>query len=420
MGHETVITILGSAGGVAKAALALLNKSAQDGNDPIHAIIRQCRLHLVDRKQKSAQYYRKLLPALKNRFTLHQFNLANIPRFREHLQQTSTQIVVDLSWGDTVDILRCCNGLSVSYINTALENRIVDLDEERYKGFPLMERIRVFEQSRQDFTNTTAIACSGMNPGVVQWMALELMKKRPDVKPLACYIVEHDTSFFVDRALAEERTIYTTWAPECFLDEAILSYPMLMAHRTPLFLHEPVYGIEFKVSLGAKQFYGSLMPHEEVFSLGRLYDLEAGFLYRVSEHTTDLIREYLDRLDDLWDLEKQVLDPVNTPLAGKDLVGVLLVYEDKELYMYNVLSNRDIFGRYGVNATYLQVASGVYGALATLLLDEIPPGIYYVDELLLKTESKYGAYVSRVLADFVVGENDRSEGFLLERMRRAD
>lgn len=35
-----------------------------------------------------------------------------------------------------------------------------------------------------------------MNPGVVQWMALE----------------EHDNSFFADKSLANKKTIYTTWS----------------------------------------------------------------------------------------------------------------------------------------------------------------------------------------------------------------
>lgn len=415
--RSMIITVLGSAGGVAKAVLALLNKAAQDVNDPIHSVISQCRLHLIDRKQKSEQYYRKLLPDVKN-VIRHQLNVADLTRFRAHLKQTGTRIVIDVSWSDTVAVLGCCNGLGVHYINTALENAMIDKHAEAYRGFPLIERIRILENSRDDFTQTTAILCSGMNPGVVQWMALELMKRNPQESPLGCYVVEHDTSFFAKKR-PEAEVLYTTWSTDLYLDEAVLSYPMLMRNRTPLFLHESVYAVEFKVTLGARQFYGSLMPHEEVYSLCRLYDMEGGFLYRVSEHTTDLVRAYLAYPDDLWDLEWELLDPENGPLTGEDLVGVLLVYPDKEVYMYNALSNQEV-ARLGVNATYYQVACGAYAALATLLLDQIPQGIYTVDELLLKTSSNYGRYVSHNLTDFVVGENLQSDGLLLQRMRRAD
>lgn len=418
--NRPVITVLGSAGGVARAVLALLHNAVIDAADPIHRLIRDAQLHLVDRNQESIDYYRQRFPALRTLIRLHQFNLTDLPRLRQHLQDTGTQLVLDLSWADTLEMLRCCNALGVAYINTALENRSVDDQEQRFKGFPMIERIRIFENAREDFTQTTAIVCSGMNPGVVQWMALELMKKHPDRTPLGCYIVEHDSSFLARKSDAQEGTLYTTWAPACFLDEAIQSYPMLMRHGTPHFLYDPVYGLEFKVRLGRKEFYGCLMPHEEVFTLCRLYDMEGGFLYRINEHSTRLIRRHLEMLDDLWDCEMEVLDPAESSLEGGDLVGVLLVFEDRELYMYNFQQNRVIAARFGVNATYFQVACGVYGALATLLLDQIPRGVHYVDHLLLKTPSRYGEYLSRYLGDCVIGENPSSDGLLHQRMRRID
>ena len=420
MGETAVITVLGSAGGVARAVLSLLNQVAQDTSDPIHSIIAQSTLHLVDRKQKSRRYYQQLLPSLRGKFLLHQFSLRNIARLREHLKATGTDTVIDVSWGDTVEILRCCNGLGVRYVNTAFENTMIDANEEQYKGFLLIERVKAFESSREDFTNTTAIVCSGMNPGVVQWMALELMQQNPGKIPLGCYVVEHDNSFYANKSRAKKDTIYVTWSPECFLDEAIANYPMFITQQTPVFLHEPVYALEFQVSLGSYQFFGCLMPHEEVFSLSRLCPMECGFIYRVNDHTTQLIRGNLDRVDDLWDWDRKVLDPAESPLAGEDLVGILLVYEDTEHYMYNVMINNVIHDRYGVNATYFQVACGVYSALATLLLDSIPKGVYFVDELLLTTATRYPQYLSRHMPDFVIGRNDQSEGLLLQRMKRVD
>lgn len=420
MQANTIITILGSAGGVARAVLTLLNHSAQDPNSPLHTIINHAQFHLIDRKQKSARYYHKLLPALANRYVLHQFSLRNTRRFREHLKQSATTLVIDVSWADTVEVLRCCNGLGVRYINTALENTLIDTFEDRFKGFGMAERVKTLEASRDDFTNTTAIIGSGMNPGVVQWMALELMKHNPGRSLLGCYVVEHDTSLYADQSLIGADTLYTTWAPECFVDEAVLNYPMFMSHGTPVFLYDQVYAMEFQVRLGPRQFAGCLMPHEEVFTLGRHYGVECGFLYRVSEHTTRLIQNNLDQVDSLWDWEMCVLDPTHAPLEGSDLVGILLIYEDQEHFMYNEMHNRQVFARFGVNATYFQVACGVYGAVASLLLDPLPAGIYYVDELLRNTQSAYGRYLSYYMTDFVVGKNDQSDGLLLQRMKKLD
>lgn len=415
-----MITILGSAGGVARAVLAVLSEAALDPGDPLHGFLYSSTVHLVDWEQMGKGYYQKLLPELKGRLHIHQFNLRNVPRLREHLRSTGTDVVVDVSCGDTLEILSCCNGLGVRYVNTALESALIDEQGAKYRGFTMIERLKAFESRRGDFTNTVAVVCSGMNPGVVQWMALELMKQRPGEVPLGCYIVEHDDSFFTKKAMADEETVYVTWAPECFLDEAILNYPMFVRNGTPVFLHDPTYALEFKVTLGSRQFSGCLMPHEEVFTLSRLHPMECGFIYRVNDHTTGLIRQSLDDVDVLWEKEMRVLDPAASPLAGGDLVGVVLVYKDAEYYMYNAMSNKEVSSRYGVNATYFQVACGVYSALATVLLDPLPGGVHFVDELLLNTSTRYGEFLTRNMSNFVVGRNDQSDGLLLERITRIE
>ena len=85
--------------------------------------------------------------------------------------------------------------------------------------------------------------------------------------------------------------------------------------------------------------------------------------------------------------------------------------------MYNVSRNDVIFSEFKTNATYFQVACGIYAALSVMLLDQIPKGAYYVDELLLKTDNHYGDYLKYYMRDFVVGENQQSEGLLHQRIK---
>ncbi|PLS09459.1 S-adenosylmethionine decarboxylase related protein [Neobacillus cucumis] len=415
---KLVITILGSSGGVAKSLLSILNKAITDQKDPIYQKIYDCAFHLIDYKQRPLDYYRNICPNLLNQIQLHQLDLKDTIAFRNHLKKSNTSIVLDVSCADTVEMLDCCNQLGVYYVNTALENNYIDDHEDEYEGFPLIERLRYFEKYKDDYSNVKAIVCSGMNPGVVQWMAIQLMKSYPDEKPLACFIVEHDTSFYKDLKKAKENVVYSSWSPECFLDEAILSYPMFMKNKSPLYFFEHVYELEFKVTLGDKQFHGCLMPHEEVYTLCKQFDMEGGFIYKINDHTTELIRNHLDDSDKIWDLQKKVLDPLDSLLDGEDLVGVLLVYPDKERYMYHVLSNDFIFTRYKTNATYFQAACGVYAAMAVLLNDSIPNGVYYVDELLLNTNNNYGQYLSYYMTDFVIGENPQTDGLLLDRVKK--
>ncbi|QDQ00237.1 S-adenosylmethionine decarboxylase related protein [Lysinibacillus fusiformis] len=412
------ITILGSCGGVAKALLSILNKTVQDKNAPINAVIERSFIHLIDKKQISKKTFEELYPNLKDQLVVHQLDLNDKKKLMDHLKDTNTSVVVDVSWADTVEMMQCCNQLGIHYVNTALENPFIDENEELYEGFGLIERIRHLEKHKEGISNAVAIICSGMNPGIVQWMVFELLKGAANDPLLGCYIVEHDTSFYKEKNKAMKNVIYTTWSPECFLDEAILSYPMFMSQSTPLFLYEKVYDIEFKVTLGEKQFYGCLMPHEEVYSLGKMFNVESGFLYKINDHTTELICENIDDVDKLWDFEMKVLDSQDATLEGEDLCGVLLVYKDSEKYMYNVLTNEEIFSQYQTNATYFQVACGIYASLSVIMKDNIANGAYYVDELLKNTTNQFGDYLTYYMKDFVIGENNQTDGLLLQRIRK--
>ncbi|MGM9989039.1 MAG: S-adenosylmethionine decarboxylase related protein [Bacillaceae bacterium] len=339
--YKEAICILGSSGGLAKGVLSLLNKSIVDPNSPIYKFLIDCQIHLIDNKQKEFSYFEGNFPHLKEQIALYEYDLQDTERFKEDLINFKISLVIDVSWADTVEMLGCCNELGIIYINSALENRMVDEDPD-YWGVGTSARNEIFEDEKPYFQNTTAIIGSGMNPGVVQWMAIELIKKGNEI-PKACYIVEHDTSFFKDESLSNTDTIYATWSPECFLDETIDSFPLFVKNNIQFLMYNEVYEQEFKVSLGDKNFYGYLVPHEEVISLGNLYKFESGFIYRVNEHTTNLIKDNIDNLEVLWNRPMELLDPSKYDLMGEDLVGVLLVYENKEIYMYNVSNNEKVY-----------------------------------------------------------------------------
>src|SRR5690606_10271707 len=116
-------------GGVAKAVLSILNHSANDNNDPIHQGIVNSKVYLIDINQKTMDYYHQLFPNLKNKIIAFQFDLNDLDQFTEHLRSTSTKLVIDVSWDDTIEMVECCNKHGVHYINSALENTAVDLDE---------------------------------------------------------------------------------------------------------------------------------------------------------------------------------------------------------------------------------------------------------------------------------------------------
>jgi saccharopine dehydrogenase-like NADP-dependent oxidoreductase len=415
--ERLVMTLLGSGGGVGKAVLALLEQVLQDTNAPLHAALASSTIHCIDAKPLQLETdYTTYYPQLASHLVLHQFDLQDTERFKQHLVDTASVLVIDASWADTIAMLECCNELAIAYVNTALESAEVDRRNE-LEGFTLIERYARFKESRSSFTSLKAIIGSGMNPGVVQWFAISLMQEQPDKLPLACYIVETDNSFYADRAMLQPNTVYSTWSPECYLDEAILNYPMYVSNHMPLFLYRQVYEQTFLVRLGLTSFEGCLMPHEEVLSLGERFPFELGFIYKVNEVTTDILHSHLNDADELWDWKHQLLDPRDAELEGSDLVGVLLVYDDHERYLFNVMENKEIFEAYGTNATYFQVACGLYGGICSLLLGEVPKGAHWVDELSDDGIKAYGDYISYFMKPFVRGTNDSSDGLLLQRLR---
>jgi homospermidine synthase len=128
--------LLGSSGGLAKAILALLNKAITTHDDPLQAILKNAKLHLIDIKQQNPQYYSSLYPNLFSQIHLHQLDLKDLQAFKQHLMDTDTRLVIDVSWADTLEMLSCCDELGIPYVNTALENTSVDEDPTLY-GFPL-------------------------------------------------------------------------------------------------------------------------------------------------------------------------------------------------------------------------------------------------------------------------------------------
>ncbi|MWC27808.1 saccharopine dehydrogenase NADP-binding domain-containing protein [Paenibacillus sp. MMS18-CY102] len=409
------ITVLGSSGGVARALLTLFEHSLLDEHSPLHACLANSRIHGIDREQKPRSYYRSFAPELSSRLKLHQLDLTDAESLKEHCVRTNTRMVIDLSWADTRSMIACCDELGISYVNTALEDEEVD-EEPELESTSLLERIDRFDAVESTYKRVKAIVCSGMNPGVVQWMAVKLMNESPDKKPRAIYVVEKDDTFYADPSLAKPNTVYVTWSPECFLEEAVSNFPVYSIGKTTYMIYGNVYDREYEVRMGDVTFSGCLMAHEETIALAEDYQVESAFIYRVNDYTTSQIQSNLDDPDRLWEFDQKLLHPDDGKLIGSDLIGVLLVYDDHERYMYNSVTNEDAYAEFKTNATYLQVASGVYAAASVLILDDVSPGVHWVHRLAEAEGSRYGEYVMYYLREFVTGTNDSTTGMLMQRL----
>ena len=85
------ITLLGSAGGAAKAVLAILNQAIANEKDPIYEVLKNAKFHLVDIKQKDRTYYDELFSNLKGQLYLYEINLQNVVEFKQHLKEKKNE-----------------------------------------------------------------------------------------------------------------------------------------------------------------------------------------------------------------------------------------------------------------------------------------------------------------------------------------
>ena len=414
-----VITILGAGGGVARALLGILDRALVEENTPLYPAIGECQLHGIDRPQARDRldaFLATRSDRLRERLTPHDGDAGDATALEAHLRATKTDVLVDLTGGDPREMLRACSRTGTRYLNSAIEIT-GPMPCEPVRILDEMETFRAFRE--EIGSSVTGIVGAGMNPGIVQWLALDLIRRNENRVPLACYVVEHDTTFFSDPARARPGVAYTTWSPEGFMYEAAHSRPIFMRGQAPVALFENVYARQYRVRLGDHEFFAQLMPHEEVLSLGRLFDMETAFLYRVNDHTTEVLTDYARREASGGPMPECRPLPQNfAELTGADKVGVLLVYPDREVFAWNRMETIQVNERFGTNATYYQVACGTAAALASLLFDSLPSGLYYVDELLLQTRSRFGDYVPSFLKDITYGANPSSDGMLFDRMRR--
>ena len=90
-------------------------------------------------------------------------------------------------------------------------------------------------------------------------------------------------------------------------------------------------------------------------------------------------------------------------LEGSDSIGVILDYQDKNVYYFNSVPNLAVMG---TNATYSQVVVGVFAALFTLLFENLKNGVYYTEDL-LNTRFKYYLFDNMRVQEFIFKKNKK-------------
>lgn len=289
--------------------------------------------------------------------------------------------VVDVSQTKTMDCILACADLGVSYLSMSIEAA-----EERTPTKALAQLL--VKGSRKEVARGSHLIGSGMNPGIVNALALiglvelgKLVGVSPTPEALGLcglYITESDTTS--ETSSTDSDVFAMTWSPRQCLAELLEPRSFVARGAQIVELSHMPWEVAYRARCGNDDIRGMLVPHEEVVTLAQHFPhTEIGFIYELPlAARRALIRLAESERDPAAWPTRKLYPPHATALKGRDRVGVLLVTRSLgELWIGFETDVRDGL-RLGTNATELQVAAGALAGWSRL---GERAGIHCVEEL---------------------------------------
>lgn len=361
--------ILGASGGLANAILHSL----------VHHRSLFNKLILVDKNKKLLQNKYLDHKNLNYSFIHKELKSEHLGGYSRLLKKHKINFVLDLTDAESIPLIKATNEAGVDYINTAINN-----DD---KAAP--ELLSEIFAARNSLKKARCILCAGMNPGNVNMWVRHGIEKFGVPQEIIHF--EYDTS------MSRKWKAMVSWSIHEFLEEDVhepggfvlgkdkvkLLYPNALAHQVDMKL---ILSPILKLDQYPK---GCLVLHEENITIGNRYDIPSKFIYAIHPQTLKALLRIYKTEKKVSSKELQLADNLKIILDGSDNIGVLLRYKDQKVYYFNSIANTSVVG---TNATYTQVAIGVFAALFVLLFDQLKNGIYFVEDL-------YGTHYKNYLFD---------------------
>ncbi len=372
--------LIGGAGGVASACLALLDQDALghsllEGTSALFLLDRdRPRLELPERVAARATW----LPAQ---------SLDDKDQLSALLVEHRISEVIELAEVGTWDCVEACAEQGASFLTTCFDLWPVD-DERPARGPQVQSMLRARELFEPpDIAAGVHLIGAGMNPGLVNSLVaagLRAFAERvgcaPSLRELELHSIlftEIDATIELDPRKGDR--FAATWNPEGCLEELLEPVAMIVRGGELVALDHRPHRAEYAARCGGETIIGHLVPHEELVTLGAMYPtVELGYVYRLPEVSRAALAEHPERPVDEW-LVRRLYPPFCDQLDGFDRIGALLCsHRFGELWIgwQTELSQAR---RYGTNATLLQVAAGVLAGWSSLRTLE--PGVWLPEEL---------------------------------------
>ncbi|MDP3990601.1 MAG: saccharopine dehydrogenase NADP-binding domain-containing protein [archaeon] len=388
------LLVIGASGGVANAFLHSL----------VHHRDLFNKLILVDKNKQvlSDQYINH--KELRYTFVKKEIKLPEKEKeYLNLLKKYKISIVLDITDMNTIPIIEATNKARVSYINTAMNDTKMNVTE---LIFNVLKR-------KNKLNKAPHILCTGMNPGVVNMWVQHGIEKFGVPKEIVHF--EYDTS-----VICSGWKPMMTWSRQEYLVECVRDPSGKMLGRDQV---KPLYpnALENRVNMESflKPFLklekypeGFTVLHEENVTLAQKYNIPSQFIYAVNIKTMNRLINLYENKQKIGLKDLVLSDNRQEILEGSDSIGVYLEYSNRRIYYFNTIPN---IGIIGTNATYTQVAIGIFAAIFTILFDKVKGGIHFVEDL-SNTHYKYYLFDNMRVQEFIFKKKGiRSKQLVLEK-----
>ncbi len=370
---------------------------------------------------------------------------------------------------DSIEVMRLCRELGVLYIDSSIEpwpGVFTDANTDPAERTNYVLRERLLAEKRNNPGGTTAVSCSGANPGMVSWLTKQaLLNLAKDLKldfetpqtrlewarlmqqagVKGLHIAERDTQ--KTNITKKRKCFVNTWSINGMIEEGVQPAELgwgthekwmpsnARRHedgcRSAIYMMQP--GSNTRVyswcpTPGPQ--YGFLVSHMEAIAMADYFTIgdaaapeyrpTCNYAYRPCNHAVLSLHE-LYGAGNMQEYH-HLLEP-DEIVEGKDELGVLLYGHDKNAYWYgsqlSIHEARELVPTQ--NATGLQVSSGVLAGMVWAL-ENPASAIVEPDEMdfarCLEVQSPYLGPVRGYYTDWT--PFDSRLGFFPEDLDEAD
>jgi homospermidine synthase len=371
------VLMLGAAGGVGRATLALLQGHPL-GRELLPA---DAELLLLDRVVApdpiTAPGCARWLPPL---------SIEARADLLQVLAEHRPHVVIELAEVGTWDCVTACAEHGASYLTTAFDAWPSEIADDDALARCMARSRGLFDPP--DIDQGAHILCMGMNPGLVSALLgrglRELAARSGRAPSLAALELAAVLFTEVDRTEAERPAsvdrFCSTWSPSGCLDELLEPTAMLTLAGETAELDHPPHRALYEARCGDELIHGHVVPHEELVSLAAMYpDIDLAYVYRLPPAAESALAAAPERPLAAWSTERLYPPEHLDDLRGYSRIGALLCSRSLGELWIGWQTSIEQARAWSTNATLLQVAAGVLAGWS--LLGRIGPGVYLPEDL---------------------------------------